>query len=161
MSPFELEPLEPQLWFAEIRGIRSRVLTLDGEAPDAIIRKSFYLIELAPAPLKLVIAATIDETRLERLLAAGSYDEAALALMNSSFRVVFTEHPNEPRCEARMELIGHQCEGTGVGQSRAKAAIAAWADCLLCLGARVIPDSSSEIDPHKSPPAGPRPWTEH
>ena len=63
MPPFEFEPLEPSLWFDEFRRIIDRVTALEGEAPDAIIRKTYYLAVLAPEPLRPLINMSISEDR--------------------------------------------------------------------------------------------------
>lgn len=148
-----VEPLQPELWFEQIRTIAARLSRLDGEAPDAVIRKAFYLIQLAPAPLRHVIACQTDESVLERMLADGAYDAAVTALVCAPIGFELSREPEEDMVEATVRLPGDAGVGVASDTTIARALLAAWSRCLEALRSNATADLTPDRGRRKAPPA--------
>lgn len=162
MAPSDIEPLEPVLWFDELRKILDRITAIDGEAPDAIIRKAYYLSLLAPEPLRPLISSSVSEDRLEGLLEGGAYDEAVISLINPLLAMALSRSSQEGQFEAILQLPDGDSRGAGRGETVAKALMGAWIDCFVSI-ARGVNSSSSmpDRDQHRSRCAGPQHSTRH
>ena len=157
-----IEPLEPDLWFDEVRTILDRATALDGEAPDALIRKTYFLTCLAPDPLRPMVGTPVDEDHLEGLLEIGAYNEAALSVISPLIGLELTRPALKTQFEVRIQLPDDVSSGRGSGETIAKATIRAWAECFVALGVQVhcLPPTADPVR-HKSRSATPRRSTEH
>lgn len=161
MVPPAIEPLDPDLWFDQVSSLAERVNRLDGEAPDAILRKLYYLAVLAPEPTRRFVRSDLSEECLELLLETGAYAEVVFLLLNSQLGIMLKREPLTQLYEATVTLPVGGEPGRGTGDSPAKALVAAWADCFSRLGARAGGIMTADPNPRKSQSAKPRRSTAH
>lgn len=133
MMPHDSEPLEPHTWFAQIERIAEGLSSLDGEAPDACIRRAFHIVNLAPAPLRDLIQPAPAEEVMERFLACGAYSSAALSLINDNMGLKITRDPKSRQIRAEISLPDGEATGTSEHDTVERTVLMAWAKCLLAL----------------------------
>lgn len=150
-----IEPLQPELWFEQIRTIAARISRLDGEAPDAVIRKAYFLVQLAPTPLRDVISCLTEEAAFERMLENGAYDSAVAALICPPAGFEISREPGQDAVKAVVRLPGDAGTGESGGKTIALALLAAWSRCLDSLLANATLDLTLDRGPRKGPPGLP------
>lgn len=133
MSNQEIEPLEPSLWFAELERLSSRRAQVDGEAPDALFRKAFYLVQLTPLPLRELLPARVDEETIEAFLDCGAYLAAAMALFARPTSVTLVRESASKLFRATIGFPGATSVGEDFDKEPAKAMLGAWCQAVLSL----------------------------
>lgn len=147
-----VEPLEPELWFEQTRTIAARIARLGDEAPDAVIRKAFFLIQLTPGPLRHVVSCQIEEAELERMLACEAYDAAVAALVGAPLGVEMAREPEQDVIRATVRLPGDGIVGVASDRTIARALLAAWSRCLDSLFSNATLDLNLDRGLRKGPP---------
>ena len=142
----EIEPLEPDIWFAQIAALGMRIEALGDQAPDAVIRKAFYLAQLAPEPLRPLLGGELDEDRLELLLSCEAYDQAALLVIGPVVTFSLEKAAGAVRFNAQIALLPDAAPGRGAGQTGAAALLGGWIRCFSFLSELSI---SSSPGPHR------------
>jgi hypothetical protein len=154
----EIEPLEPHLWFDEIAALGARIEALGEQVPDAVIRKAFYLAQLAPEPLRPLFGAELREDRLELLLDCEAHEQAALLLISPSGTFSLERAARADHFSAQITLLPDALPGRGVGHTAATALLAAWVACFSSLAELC---SNSGPGPYRSRFEQPPQSTEH
>jgi hypothetical protein len=145
-----IEPLHPEMWFEQIGTLATRISRPEGAAPDAVIRKAFYLVQLAPAPLRDVISCRTEEADFERLLARGDYDAAVAALIAPPVAFEISTDPEQGCVNATVRLPDDAGVGSASDGSMALALLAAWSRCLGSLRAGAALDLTPDRGPRRA-----------
>ena len=133
MSERLIEPLEPGLWFAEIDYLYARRVQSSDEELGTVFRKAFYLVQLAPAPLKALMPTDLQESAVEAFLDCGAYGNVALALCGAPLGVTLRREVGCRATEATVFIPGAASEGTDRDNDLARALLGAWCRVLLLL----------------------------
>lgn len=123
----DIEPLQADLWFERIALIASgRFGSL-----DKCLRHAAHLVQLAPAVLRVAVGYPPSESKLEALLQAEDFDDAARHLVRPGSLSVQARAGQ--LAEARIACPILDCEIKGVGDTVATAILDAWTTHLLAL----------------------------
>lgn len=122
MDPL-LQPLDTELWFIEWAKLRHRRQQLDGGAPDAIIRKAFYLMQLAPVSLRPMLAPQTDEATLDAFLDCGAYESASLSLVPAAAALSLTRLASSSEFSCAISLGSEGTPASDSDRSPAKAVL--------------------------------------
>jgi hypothetical protein len=135
MPSFEIEPLEPRVWFARAAGLLEKFdAAATGGEIESALRRAFHLVQLTPLPLQLYIRSTVDEDTFERLLAGGAFETAALSLVSEPAGIRMERPEGCEMFEATVWIRGgvrNQVPTTSA--SAAMAILGAWLKCLNVL----------------------------
>jgi hypothetical protein len=143
-----VEPLEPEIWFEQIRTLATRLSRLGGDSPEAVIRKAYYLVQLTPTPLRHVVRCQTDEAVFEQMLDSGAYDAAVTALIGSPVGFEISRDAGRAGISASVRLPDDAGVGAARDQTVARALLAAWSRCLEGLRTRATSDLNLGRDPH-------------
>lgn len=157
--PQNSEPLDPETWFNQIERVAKTLSEMDGESPDACIRRAFHIANLAPAPLRPFVKITLEEEVLERLLECGAYASAVVSLLHRDMGLTIARLPTSQEYRADVSLPHEEASGKGQHDSLEKAVLEAWAKCLLAL--REAASTPIDQGQHKSLSVPHRNLTEH
>lgn len=86
MTGYDQESLDAMTWF-ERMGRFVEGLSQDHARPDRHIRKAYHLHCLAPDALKPMMAAPVEEARMEAMLECGAFESAVTSLIGTAGRV--------------------------------------------------------------------------
>lgn len=132
--PLEIEPLEPNLWFAELGKLQARRRSTAGEPHDALFRTALYLLQLTPLPLREFIACRVHEATIESLLDCGAYMAAAVALFGHPTGMTLVRDNAAEFTRVTVVLSGTGCVGEDADPEPAMAFMGAWLLAVLSLG---------------------------
>ena len=132
----DVEPLETGVWLAQLGDLATH--PPQGDAALAVaLRRGFYLAQLAPRPLRHLVACQVPENEFEQLLESGSLLRAALALLGKGLNYTLSHMDSAGRIEAEV-WFSSECQGGMAAASSPPAAIfAAWLESLLALDENV------------------------
>lgn len=133
MHYHDVEPLDSELWFAELEKLRARRARIDGEAPDALFRKALYLVQLTPAHFRSIIPARVDENTVEAFLDCGAYLSSAVSLIGDQAAVHLQRPQGSGVFTASIRLSDATAGGEGCDEDPAKALLGAWCMAVLAL----------------------------
>ncbi len=139
MTNAYLRPLETGLWLEQWGKVSERCALLDGEAPDAVIRKAYYLLQIAPTPVRPLTTARVTEETLEHYLECGAYLSAVAALIQPVLGVSLVRDPNAEVFLAAVRLPGRHPLGEAQHQDPAKALLSALCAAMLILAPDLLP----------------------
>lgn len=142
----EIEPLDAELWFAEMEKLVAQRQSVDGEAPDRLFRKALYLIQLAPMPLRHMIPAPADEDTIEAFLDCGAYSAAAAALFAPPAGVTLVRDAGSETMRATVTLLGQEGSGEDADTELGKALLGAWCKAVLSLKMSMEPLSAPRVE---------------
>ena len=134
MTSVVTEPLDPETWFNQVERLHGIARAMDGEAPDAAIRRAYHLSRLAPGPLRQIIPSSLDESALEALLECGGYESAVMALFGNQAGITIKKYATSPDVTVSVSLEESGVVGRGKHHTFAKALLEAWAQCLVNIG---------------------------
>lgn len=124
--PDDITPLPLDLWFERVDLIARGAL---GSTENAL-RHACHLLQLVPEPLSLCVNWKVDEDRIEQLLEAQEFDDAARHLLGNARWLSVTSAPGEAY-RATLTCTLSQQAITGRGVSEAAAILAASTACLF------------------------------
>lgn len=142
----EIEPLEPELWFAALAQLSRRLASAAGSGVENLLRHAYHLVQLAPAPLRTVLRCELDEASFEALLESGAVDSAAVALVGppAGFSLRCTTGSQRRIFQASVNIAGQSKPPADTSsESLACALLGAWVDALLALKQRSSGDRPS------------------
>lgn len=131
MSHYNIEPLEPTIWLLQLKKLAESIPAEEAELMRAL-RRAFYLVQLAPRPLRHVIACAEPEQQFEKLLQAGDLLAAAEALAGDPLQYILALGA-KGGAEAEVRFPGAPASCRAVAPTAALALFAAWLQCLLTL----------------------------
>ena len=132
----DIEPLEPDLWFAALAQLSKRRAEAREGGAESLLRHAFHLLQLTPRPLRGHVQCAVSEETFEALLQAGATDCAALGLVGLTAEIDLHRSaiPGTEAVEARVCLPGQETmPAAAQAQSIALALLGAWANCLLAI----------------------------
>lgn len=128
MSHHDIEPLEPVAWLTALDHL-TRQTPRGEEALVRALRRAFHLVQLAPRPLRHVLASSATEADFEGFLAKGALLQAVEALVGEGLGSgMRTTAAGEVRAEVR--FIDGTASAEASAPSAALALFAAWSECL-------------------------------
>jgi hypothetical protein len=133
MTNWDIEPLEPRLWFVEWEKLLARRAVMNGSEPDALFRKAFYLVQLTPGPLREILPCRVDEVTMEAYLDCGAYLAAAMALIDHPTAVTLVRDEASTLFWAAVRPNGSRVTGQDTDEHPAKALLGAWCQAMLAL----------------------------
>lgn len=147
MPAQQIEPLEAALWFRELERLSVSRANLDGQAPDTLIRRAFYLLQLTPSPLREFLPCSVDEPTLEAYLECGAYLSAVMSLISTQTGITVCRAPASGKVKASILLAHTPCEGVLLDDDPVKALLGAWLRAVLSLrpSARNINGPSEQV----------------
>lgn len=152
----EIEPLEPDLWFAALAQLSRRRAAAAGGGVETLLRHAYHLVQLAPAPLRTVVRSDLDEVSFEALLECEAFDSAAMALVGppAGFTLRCATGSRRRLFHASVQIDGQPKPlAEAPMESLACALLGAWINALLALRQRSTGDRSLGPALH-TPPAG-------
>lgn len=97
-----IEPLEATIWSEEIFKLIDRCYRRNArENQEALLRTAFYLLQLAPEPLRSALSPTVSETEFETLLENGDFERAASMLFPPAGKPVYASDDRSPAGETK------------------------------------------------------------
>lgn len=146
MNDEDIEPLEPAVWLFQLRRLATRVPA--GEAGlAACLRRGYHLAQLAPRPLRHVIACDRSGEEFEALLESGQALSAIEALLGDRLGFCLRHSAIDSPTQAEVWFPACPVMARGKGRSPAAALYAAWLECLLTLD----PGESAGLERAMSP----------
>jgi hypothetical protein len=128
----DIEPLDTGAWLRQLRKL-AMSLPQSKEALVRSLRKSFYLAQLTPRPLRHVVGCSLPEREFERLLESGEVLTAALALVGDHLNYNLTRLDGGTRFDAEVWFPTEDCGSTVSGPTAPFAVYVAWLKCLATL----------------------------
>jgi len=154
-----IEPLEPETWLAQLAKLAQR--PRDGEGLASCLRLAFHLAQLTPRPLRHLIPGAIGEQEFEALVEAGTYAEAALALLGEQMGYAVSRLPGATAVTAEVWFPGDAQGCPTNGPDAPSALLGAWLARLGSLDEPAPAPGASRPALHRGQ-SGPRPRsTEH
>lgn len=150
----EIEPLEPELWFAALEQLSRRQAKAERGTVETLLRHAFHLTQLAPGPLRIVVRCELDEDSFERLLDTEAFDSAAVALVGppAGFALHCAVGNRHKVYQATVRLPGQRKPPvTARSEDAACALLGAWTNSLLALKQRSGESLRSRPVPHTPP----------
>jgi hypothetical protein len=94
----DVEPLETSVWLGQWASL-AEVTIDDDEGFERAIRRAYYLVQLAPRPLRHSVRCDVGEDVFEALLEAGSFEIAVLELVGNKVGLADVEEFADPSAE--------------------------------------------------------------
>ncbi len=98
-----------------------------------LLRRVFYLVQLAPRALRGIVPLCISEDQLESWLADKAELAAAYALFAPPTEVWIIREAASESAKVRIEILGAPSPGEDIDTDPARALIGAWCQAVLTL----------------------------
>jgi hypothetical protein len=131
MSDHDIEPLEPVAWLRTLDSLARQVPSEEAALPPSL-RRGLHLVQLAPRPLRHVLASSVADAEFEALLARGALLQAAQALVGRGL-VASVDTTAAGVVEAEVRFTDGTAVSRASGSSAALALFTAWSGCLRTL----------------------------
>lgn len=135
MTSSEIEPLEPGMWFEHTAKLLERFKSSkDDEDLEAALRRAYFLLQLAPRPLREFLRPAISESRFEAFIDVGAFDSAAIGLIAEPAAIEVARTLGASRFSARVWITGTRATSICVqDKNAAKATLGALLEGISAL----------------------------
>ena len=138
------EPLHPEAWFSSLRRLADAVDNLDSADSEMLLRQAYHIVRLTPAPLRSFFKTKLSEADLESLLTCKAYESAIFGLLGPPLALDISRDLHSHEVRATVAIDDDEVCGSGAHHSAAKAALSAWAKCVVKLSeVATRPDQTS------------------
>lgn len=128
-----VEPLDEMLWLAQIAKLQKARAHLQSDGIDTLLRRAFYLVQLAPLHLRQSLPIALDEATLENLLDSRAYLSAAVAMLPPPTAFTLTRKHGSALFRASVMLHEDSSVAEDGHGEPAVALLGAWCGAVLSL----------------------------
>ena len=138
----DIEPLEVEFWFEQVSSLLGQQIDTESDVDvESSLRRAFYLLLLAPTPLKPYIHSTLEEQAFERLLECEAFESAALGLISEGAGIQLSRQLDSGVFEANTWFNGQSQDSNHASSSCAAHAIL----CSWLTSINALWQSASEV----------------
>lgn len=130
-------PLDIGLWARLMNELRDNRDGWREEDAERLVRRTYYLVLLAPRTLRPFLHPLVDDATFERMLSTGRYNVAAICLPGNRLEFNLMRIHSAGDYEVGVWLENSPHRGSSRHSSIALAVLEAWLDCVISLTAEM------------------------